>query len=140
MRWIAGVPLLFVGAILVLQTPLQGQTDDAHLPVSMERIRAALKEQPPLLQVPAPSGDMPTFHVEVRERLPVLQPVDENPFDPTFGLPSVGELMVDGIEKIRSAAANYKRGRAGRRARKEVEDALAAFCATRGCPTSTTNK
>ncbi len=140
MRWIIGVPLLIVGAILVLQTPIQAQTDDAHLPVSMERIRAALKEQPPLLRVPAPSGDMPTFYVEVRERLPVLQPVDENPFDPTFGLPSVGELMMGGIEKIRSAVVNYQRGRAERRARKEVEDALAAFCATRGCPTSTTNK
>ena len=137
MRWIIGVPLLIVGAILVLQTPIQAQTADAHLPVSMERIRAALKEQPPLLRVPAPS-EMPTFYVEVRERLPVLQPVDENPFDPTFGLPSVGELMMGGIEKIRSAVVNYQRGRAERRARKEVEDALAAFCATRGCPTSTT--
>jgi hypothetical protein len=139
MRWIIGVPLLIVGAILVLQTPIQAQTDDAHLPVSMERIRGALKEPPPL-RVRASSGDMPTFYVEVRERLPVLQPVDEKPFDPTFGLPSVGELMMGGIEKIRSAVVNYQRGRAERRARKEVEDALAAFCATRGCPTSTTNK
>jgi hypothetical protein len=140
MPWITGVPLLIVGAILVLQTPIHAQTDDAHLPVSMERIRAALTEQPPLLRIPAPSGDMPTFYVEVRERLPVLQPVAENQFDPTFGLPSVGELMMDGIEKIRSTMVNYKRGRAERRARKEVEDALAAFCAARGCPTSTTNK
>lgn len=83
---------------------------------------------------------MVTFHVEVRERLPVVQPVAENLFDPTFGLPSIGELMMDGIEKFRSAVVNYKRGRAERRARKEVEDALAAFCATRGCPTSTTNR
>jgi hypothetical protein len=140
MRWSIGVPLLIVGAILVPQTRIQAQTDDAHLPVSMERIRAALKEQPSLLRVPAPSDDMLTFRVEVRERLPVLQPVDENPFDPTFGLPSVGELMMDGIEKIRSAVVNYKRGRAERRAQKEVEDALAAFCATRGCPRPTTNK
>ncbi len=132
------VPLLLVGAILVLQTPIQAQTDDATLPVSLERIRAALKEQP-LLRVPELSGD-PTFYVEVRRRLPVLQPVEEKPFDPTFGLPSVGELMMDGIEKIRSAVVNYKRGRAERRARQEVADALAAFCATRGCPTSTTNK
>ena len=135
-----GVPLLIVAAMLVLQTPIQAQTDDAHLPVSIERIRAALKKPPPLLQVPAPSGDMPTFHVEIVERLPDLLPVEERPFDPTFGLPSAGELMMDGIEKIRSALVNYKRGRAERRARKEVDDALAAFCATRGCPTSTTNK
>ena len=140
MRRIIDVPLLIVGAILVLQTSMQAQTDDAPLPVSLERIRAALKEPPPLLRVPALSGDIPTFYVEVSERFPVLQPIDEKPFDPTFGLPSVGELMMGGIEKIRSAVVNYKRGRAERRARKEVEDALAAFCAARGCPTSTTNK
>jgi hypothetical protein len=137
---IIGLPLSIVGAILVLQTSIQAQADDTELPVSMERIRAALKEPPPLWRVPALSGDIPTFYVEVSERFPVLQPVDEKPFDPTFGLPSVGELMMDGIEKIRSAVVNYKRGRAERRARKEVEDALAAFCAIRGCPTSTTNK
>ena len=140
MRSIIGVPLLIVGGMLVLQAPIQAQTDDAHSPVSMERIRAALSKQPPLLGVPALSGDMATFHVEVRERLPVLQPVDEKPFDPTFGLPSVGELMMGGVEKIRSAVVNAKRGRAERRARREVEDALASFCATRGCPTSTTSK
>ena len=140
MRPVIGVLLSIVGAILVLQSPIQAQTDAAHLPVSVERIRAALKEKPPLLRVPPPSGDMPTFHVEVRERLPFLQPVDETPFDPTFGLPSAGELMMDGIGKIRSAVVNHRRGRAERRARKEVEDALAAFCAANGCPTSTNNK
>ena len=35
-----------IGAILVLQTPIEAQTDDAHLPVSIERIRAALKRRP----------------------------------------------------------------------------------------------
>ena len=140
MRWIIGVPILIVGAILFLHTPIEAQTDGAHLPVSMERIRAALKEQPPLLGVSAPSGDMPTFRVEVRERLRVMQPVDENPFDPTFGLPPIGELMMDGIEKIRSAVVNYQRSRAERRARKEVEDVLAAFCAIHSCPTSANDK
>lgn len=101
-----------IGAILVLQTPIQAQPDDSHLPVSMERIRAALKQQPPLLQVPAPSGDTPTFRMEVRSDF--LQPVDEKPFDLTFGLPSVAELIMDGIEKIGSAVVNYKRGRAER--------------------------
>ncbi len=139
MLWNIRVPLL-IGAILVLQTAIQAQTADAHLPVSMERIRAALKEQPPLLRVPAPADGMPTFHVEVRERPLVLKPVDENPFDPTFGLPSIGELMIDGVEKIRSAVVNYKRGRDERRARKEVEDALAAFFASRGCASSTSDR
>ena len=39
-----------------------------------------------------------------------------------------------GIEKIRSAAVGYERGRAQRKARKEVEEALAAFCAMHECP------
>jgi hypothetical protein len=133
------VPLWIVGAILVLQSPLQAQTSDPHLPVSMERIRAALQQQP-ALRVPAPSGDIPTFRVEVRAPPFVLQPVDDKPFDPTFGLPSAGELLMDGIEKMRSAVVQHKRGRAERRARKEVEDALAAFCAARECPTPDTCK
>ena len=69
MQRLSGLPLLIVGATLVFQTPIQAQADDTQLPVSMERIRAALKEQPPILRVPALSGDMPAFHVEVRERL-----------------------------------------------------------------------
>ena len=140
MRRIIGAPLLIVGAILVLPTPICAQADQTHLPVSLERIRAALKEPPPVFEVPAPSDDMPTFRAEVREPLPLLQTVDEPPFDPTFGLPSVGELMAGGIGKIRSSAVNYKRSRAQRRARQEVAEALAAFCAARGCPTPTTDK
>ena len=134
------MPSWIVGAILMLQSPIQAQTGDSQLPVSMERIRAALKKQPPLLRGPAASGDIPSFRIEVRARLLVLQPIDEKPFDPTFGLPSAGELLMDGIEKLRSAAVHYKRGRAERRARKEVEDALAAFCAVRECPTPHTSR
>ena len=140
MRSITGVPLLIVGALLVLQTPIQAQTDGSPLPVSLERIRAGLKDPPPLLQILAPSGDTPTFRAEVQAGLSFLQPINEEPFDPTYGLPSVGELLMGGIGKIHSAVVTYKRGRAERRARKEVEDALAAFCAARACPTSTSNK
>jgi len=106
----------------------------------MQRIRTALKQPPPVLWVPAASGDTPTFRVEVQERLLVLRPIDEKPFDPTLGLPSVGELLMDGIEKIRSTAVHYKRGRAERRARKEVDEALTAFCAARECSTPKTAK
>jgi hypothetical protein len=127
-------------AVIVLLAPLQAQTADAPLPVSLERIRAGLKEPPPLLRIPAPPNETPTFQLEVLGFLPLLQPVEEIPFDPTFGLPSVGELLGAGIGKIRSAVVTYKRGRAEHRARKEVEDALAAFCAARGCPASITNK
>ena len=140
MRTITGVPLLIVSTVLVLHAPLQAQTDGSPLPVSLERIRAGLKEPPPLLQMPAPSGDTPTFRVEVQAGLPLLQPIVEEPFDPTYGLPSAGELLMGGIGKIRSAVVTYRRGRAERRARKEVADALAAFCAARGCLMSTTNR
>ena len=124
-----------LGTILALQSPVQAQAADSQLPVSIERIRAGLKQPPPLLQVPAPSGDRPTFRIEVRERPFVLQPIDEKPVDPTFGLPSVGELLMNGIGSIRSAAVAHKRRRAERRARQEVDDALAAFCAGRECLT-----
>src|SRR4051812_1406674 len=77
MRCITGAPLSIVGALVVLQMPMYAQTDGAQLPVSIERIRAGLKEPPPLLRIPASSGDMPTFGVEVRERLLVLPPVDD---------------------------------------------------------------
>ncbi len=126
--------------ILALQTPIQAQAADSQLPVSMERIRSGLKRPPPLLQVPPPSGDMPTFRIEVRARPFVLEPIDETPFDPTFGLPSVGELLMSGIETIRSAAVDYKRRRAERRARKEVDGAMALFCAVRECSTPNTGK
>jgi hypothetical protein len=139
MRWIIGA-LVLIGALLVLQTPIQAQTNEAPLPVSLDRIRAALEKSPPLLQVPAPSDASPTFRVEVREQVLDLQPLEEKPFDLTYGLPSAGELLMGGIVKIQSSIVKYKRGRAERRARKEVEGALAAFCASRGCPPPMTNK
>lgn len=129
------LPVSILGAILVLPAQLQAQTDNAVSPESVERIRAALSQPPPVLRLPAPSPDTLTFHVEVRAPLSVLEPIDEKPFDPTFGLPSVGELVGRGIGKIGSAAGNYKRRRAQRRARKEVDDALATFCAAQQCLT-----
>ena len=122
------------GAMLVLQAQVQAQAPDAPLPVSMERIRAGLTQPPSLLQVAPPSGDSPTFRIEVQARPFVMRPIDDTPFDPTFGLPSVGELVMDGLANIRSAAVDYKRRRAERRARNEVDSALAAFCAARECP------
>jgi len=129
-----------LGTILALQSPVQAQADDSQLPVSLDRIRAALEEPPPRLRIPAWSGALPTFRAEVRQSLSVLRPLEEEPFDPTLGLPSVGELLMGGIEKIRSAAVDYKRRRAERRARKEVDDALAAFCAVRECAAPDTGK
>jgi hypothetical protein len=140
LRWTIAWPFWTVGAVLVLHAPMQAQAGDSHLPVSLERIRAALEEPPPVLRVPARSGEIPTFRVEVGQRLSVLQPVEEEPFDPTWGLPSAGELLMGGIEKIRSAAVGYKRRRAERRARREVREALAAFCAAHECSVRDTHR
>jgi hypothetical protein len=129
-----------LATMLALESTILAQAAEPQLPVSMERIRAALKRPPPVLQVPAPSGDIPTFRVEVRARPLLLEPPDEEPFDPTFGLPSAGELLMTGIERIRSAAVGYKRRRAERRAREEVDGALAAFCAVHECSTPDTGK
>jgi len=129
-----------VCAILILQSPIHAQTDESQLPVSVDRIRAALKQPPPILRLPEAPNDTPTFHIEVRAPHLVLEPIDEEPFDPTFGLPSAGELLMGGIDKIRSAVVRYKRGRAERRARKEVDDALAQFCAVHECPAPDMNK
>jgi len=113
----------------------QAEADESPPPVSLARIRAALEKPPPvLLRGPVSSVERPTFRVEVRPRFSLLSSVDEKPFDPTYGLPSAGQLLMGGIEKIRSAAVNYKRGHAKRRARQEVDDAIAAFCTVRECP------
>jgi len=124
-----------LGTMLALQSPIQAQAADSQLPVSIDRVRAGLKQPPSLFQQPPPA-DMPTFRMEIRERLFVVPPIElEKPFDPTFGLPSLGELLLDGIEHVRSSAVAYKRRRAERRARNEVDGALAAFCALRECST-----
>lgn len=129
-----------LGAILVLQPPIHAQTAASQLPVSIDRVRAGLKQSPSLFQ-PPPPADIPTFRMEIRERLFVVPPIEvEKPFDPTFGLPSLGELVMDGIEHVRSSAVAYTRRRAERRARKEVDGALAAFCAVRECLTPNTSR
>jgi hypothetical protein len=124
-----------LGAMLFLPAPIRAQSVDAVSPESVERIRAALSQPPPVLRVPASSADTLTFHVEVTAPLLLLEPIDDKPFDPTFGLPSIQELVGRGVGKIGSAAVNYKRRRAQRRAQREVDDALAAFCGAQPCPT-----
>jgi hypothetical protein len=128
-----------LGAVLLLHSPAQAQTDAPALPVSLERIRAALLQPPSVLQVVAPPAGVATFRVEV-EQFWNDQPIPEEVFDPTYGLPSVGQLMMGGIGKIGSAAAGYKQRRAKRKARQEVEDALAEFCAVHECPKAEAGK
>jgi hypothetical protein len=126
-----------VGAMALLAPPAQAQISD---PASLKRIRAALAEPPVLQFPPPPSSDIPMFRVEIRQQAWTFDPLDEDAFDPTYGLPSVGELVVGGIGKIKSAAVNYKQRRTKRRARKEVQEALEAFCAVHECPATDPSK
>src|SRR3954471_17700327 len=73
-----------VAAILALQSPIQAQTADSPLPVSMERIRAGLTHRASALQVPLRPNEAPTFRIEIRQQVVVPPAVDEQPFDPTF--------------------------------------------------------
>jgi len=132
LRWTLAVPAWIVCALL-LAAPLQAQALDPP-PASLKRIRAALDRPPPRLRVAVPAADAPTFRVEVRVPFSATRSVDDEPLDPTWGLPSAGELIAGGIGKIGSAVSGYKRHRAERRARKEVQDALTAFCTVNACP------
>jgi hypothetical protein len=134
------LPVSMAGAMLLLPVPAAAQSGVPQLPVSLERIRAALEAPPPVFQVPVTPAEVPTFRVEVRQPYFSFELADEEPFDPTYGLPSVGELLMGGVGKIRSAAAGYKERRARRRARQEVADALAAFCAAHACPAADAGK
>jgi hypothetical protein len=128
------MPLCALGLGLTLQAPASAQSADAQLPVSVAHIRAGLQQPPSRLLFPASPTGTPTFRIEVRQPLFVVPPlVEEKPFDPTFGLPSVGELFMGGIETIRSSVVQAKRGHAERRARKKVDDELAAFYAANPC-------
>lgn len=120
--------------VLISPATVQAQTTPAYGPSSLARIRASLAEQP-RLQAPPPSTDVvPMFRVDVTQHFSLEDPADEPPFDPTWGLPSAGQLMMGGIGKLGSAISGYKKRRAKGRARKEVSDALAEFCAVQACP------
>jgi hypothetical protein len=130
-RWPILVPAGIAAALLVLPATSGAQAADAR---SLARIRAALEKAPPPLQMAPRSGEIPTFRVEVEQYIDLQRSVDDPPLDPTMGIPSAGELLMGGIGKIHSAVVGYKRGRAKRKARKEVQDALTEFCAVHECP------
>jgi hypothetical protein len=136
MRWTSMMAALGIaGAAVAMPATARGQADPPPTPVSLERIRAALAQPPPRLVVPAPSIEAPTFRVEITTQdLWNPAPLDEPAFDPTWGLPSAGELLMGGVGKLGSAVSGYMHKRAKRRARQEVDDALAAFCAVHECP------
>jgi hypothetical protein len=130
-RWTIVVPVWTVAALLGLPATSLAQAADAR---SLARIRAALEKTPTRLEIAAPSGETPTFRVAVEQYIDLVRPVDEPPLDPTMGIPSAGELLVGGIGKIHSAVVGYTRGRARRKAKKEVREALQEFCAVHQCP------
>jgi hypothetical protein len=135
LRWTRLVLIGMATAVVVSPGAARAQTADRYGPGSLARIRAALSAPPPVLQPPPPSTDtVPTFRVEVNQYFSMTAPTEEPPFDPTFGLPSAAELMVGGIGKVRSAVSGYRKRRAKGKARKEVDDALAEFCAVHACP------
>ena len=119
-----------LGGLIALPASSGAQSPDA---ASLARIRAALAHEPRLL-APAPPIEAPTFRVEVEQHIDLTRAVDDPPIDPTMGIPSAAQLLVGGVGKIGSAVAGYKRGRAKRKAAKEVQDALAEFCAVHACP------
>ena len=125
-----------LGGLFVLPAASQAQAAGSSLPVSLARIRAGLEAPPPRLQPPpttAPAA-VATFRVEVSQPFSMTPLVEEGPGDPTMGIPSAAELLMGGIGKIHSAVAGYKRGRAKKKARKEVQDAMTEFCAVNACP------
>lgn len=138
-RWTRIVLIGIAGAVAVPPAAALGQTSATNGPRSLARIRAALAAPPPRLQVPPPSTDVvPTFRVEVTQPFTLHDPFEEPPSDPTWGLPSAGELMMGGIGKLGSAVSGYRKRRAKGKAKREVADALAEFCAVNTCPAQTT--
>lgn len=115
-------------------------SSDTRLPVSLDRIRQRL-EQPTTLLPPSDSGwdaasypvPTPMFRIDIRQPMWVERPPDDETFDPTMGLPSLGELVVGGLSKIHGATSRYRKRRAERRAREDVSEDLAAFCRLHGC-------
>jgi hypothetical protein len=139
LRWVRILLIGVAGTFVVSPDAVRAQTADRYDSASLARIRAALAAPQPQVLVPPPSPDVvPTFRVEVNQYFSMTAPTDEPPFDPTWGLPSAGELMMGGIGKVRSAVSGYRKRRAKGKARKEVDDALAEFCAVYTCPAQTT--
>jgi hypothetical protein len=133
--WARFVGIGIAAAAVVAPATAHAQATDAYGATSLARIRAALVSPPPRLHVPPPStGVTPMFHVEVTQYFSMRDPFDEPPADPTWGLPSAGELMMGGIGKLQSAVSGYKKRRARGKAKREVSDALGEFCAVNACP------
>ena len=118
------------------------QTAEAELPVSVAQVRARLARPAPLqtslLELPRP-----TFRVEVREHPywtdePVAWNFTMPPMSPlvpprSLGEPGIGTTAAGVGFDPRSAIAAARHALRERAARKEVQKAVAEFCAVIGC-------
>jgi hypothetical protein len=138
-----------LASLVAPQTPSVATPGDsaprAELPVSLSRIREALKKPDPRLAVPPPKPD---FKIEVNEEQRFRDLVDLLDFSPSpvvpavwFG-PAVGGSRTQplvsmsvsdlGTAVVRSVT-KARRARAERLAQEEVQRALIQFCASHEC-------
>ncbi|MEP7308429.1 MAG: hypothetical protein ABJA98_23240 [Acidobacteriota bacterium] len=143
------LPTAIVSLALLLAVPMQGTAAQApaedaaqrELPVSLSRIRDALKKPDPRLSKPRAKPD---FSVDINEEqrfqdlvdlldfsaIPSLPAVrfGGSPTQPLFNvsLSNIGVSVAKGVSKAR-------RERAERLAREEVQRALIQFCSSHEC-------
>ena len=145
MSFTVATAVFSLASLLAVQTPSsQTQADGAPqpaLPVSLSRIREALKKPENKLAAPLRQAD---FKVDIAEQQRFQELVDLLDFSASPVLPAVWfggshtqplfNVSLTGIgQSVVRAAAKARRERAERLAREEVERALNQFCATHEC-------
>ena len=136
---------LGLAAFMAVQSsapPPQNADPPATLPVSLGRIREALKKQEGKLAVPLPRAD---FRVDIAEEQHFQELVDLLDFSAIPALPAVRfggsqtqplfNVSLSGIGvSVAKSVAKARRERAERLAREEVQRALIQFCSDHECP------
>jgi hypothetical protein len=142
---------LLLGSLAMAHVSAQEQDKQApsNLPVSMNRIREALKKPPPLRVTPETRAD---FSVEINQEQRFKDLLDLIDFGSGAAIPGglygyqqqqiLGQqtqplfnVNVSGIgQGIGTAISKARRERAEQLARDEVQRALVDFCATHECP------
>jgi hypothetical protein len=146
----AGLGLASLMAAQTATAPPPSQAPSGNLPVSISRIRNALKKPEGLRVRPAPRAD---FKVEINEAQRFRDLLDLLDFGSGPVAPGgwyafqqrqlLGQQQSQPLvsfdagamgQAVGSAIANARRARAERLARDEVQRALIEFCATHECP------
>lgn len=144
------LPAVGAGAGLLLMVALQAAAD-AELPVSLDRIRAALARPAPTLVTEPADPAAPTFTVHIQERAPdpgIVPALDFKSVPaPPSGLypqmaghpiaeqPLVSIDVIPLAHTVAHAIGRAWHASAEKAARDEVHRELVAFCAARGCRT-----